>query len=210
MNGYKVLSAEMLAAMAASSARAFRFLEINDTYFFTDLPGENYTLDGNEYVYCPMEHSGFSLSTTSPLAEGTIRLGNVDRAISALILGGDLTDANILLYEVFFNDDWTVIDGTLRAAGVIDGMKGAGEWAELSISPFTFGWKTPSPRRIFGRACGWGFKDADCGYAGASTLCSKTYESCTALANTANFSTTKNFPKKGTVMGWGKYQIVIG
>jgi hypothetical protein len=52
-----------------------------------------------------------------------------------------------------------------------------------------------APRRLFSVRCQWKFKDANCGYTGATTTCDKSLDACKAMSNQAHFGGFPHIPQ---------------
>jgi hypothetical protein len=140
---------------------------------------------------------------------GSVQIGNVDDTFTSLLINGTLKKVDVYIYEIFFDADNAVVDGETLFSGSVDGQQINDQWATIALIPAPDGSRVMVPRRRIVPSCGFVFKSTECGYAGATTTCAKTYEDCGAKSNTAHFGGFRFIPKPGTIFSWGGMIITV-
>lgn len=122
----------------------------------------------------------------------TVEVGNVDRALSAILMGEDVVGRTAILRMLALNSARQGIAAGEVFRGFITGW---GDLTETSVplkigNEFLF-WRKKT-LRLPGPACPWVFKEsAECGYSGSETWCDQSPERCAALGNYDNFGGRK-------------------
>lgn len=199
------------ASYSDRETRPFLLLEMYldaGTERFTNADRE-VTWGGNTYYSFPFTIGGITRSAQGIVEKIQLSTSNVTREIAALLLAETFRGKRVVLRRSAFKADHTldtvyiVFDGLLDDVSGKEGEKSA-EIAVSATSDLAF-WQKPIPGRTYKATCHWVFKSAECGYAGGETLCNKTWDRCTALANTARFTGFRHLPKLETAdIWWGK------
>ena len=166
----------------------------------------NITLDGETFTGgVPIKKPRISASYA---AGGSVSLGNVDGSFTSLVINNSLKKKNIAIYEVFFDDNNTVVGAETLFSGTVGGQK-LNEllWCDIILSPFSVGSEVQTPRRRIVPSCEFVFKGNDCGYSGAETYCAKTYEGC--RNGGFPFGGFRFIPVPGKVFAWGNTIITV-
>lgn len=153
------------------------------------------TIDGDTYSPAPF--------TFSPVGqEGppkcVVRLYNTDGAISTADETAPFVENEraIRVYEVHWSAAGVQLDPVTLFDGYILGARYNAKSAELQGGTRAAG-AVGQVGRICGRLCNYGFKDANCAYAGADTSCLKTLAACTAKSNQARYGGFPTMPERG-------------
>jgi len=205
----KSLTQALQTEKAKANVTTFFLINLGGLYGFTDC---NVTINYNglDYLPCPLQVNGFSVSNTSNLDGGSISFGNITNLFSSLVLNNDLRDMEVEIYEQWFDSANTVIDTEVVYIGKVSGRPSLNEqWCSVTVQSHKNPWTIRTPRRRITKTCGFLFKDGDCKYSGGSTTCNKTYENCTTLSNTANFGGFRFLPARGTKFTWNNTIITI-
>lgn len=131
---------------------------------------------------------------------GSLVIGNVDDALTSLIINGATRNAAVEVYEVFLDETNTVAGAEVLFSGVVDGQAFNDTWATFTLTRSRNQAVARCPRRRLVPACGFIFKSGDCGYTGASGPCAKTRDTCLNLSRFAGF---RFIPAPGRTFTWG-------
>lgn len=143
----KSLGATLLTEKAKGAVTVFNLVNIGDTYFYTDCD-VLLSYGGHNYTPMPMQLPAFKSSDGSVLDSGTVKLGNVDRALSSLRLNGNLNNQLIYVYEAWYDSAMALIGTELIFAGKVDGKPALDElWATITVSANINPWTQRFPRR---------------------------------------------------------------
>lgn len=163
---------------------------------------DNETLDtfdynGDTYIGAPLTHGSITKDDNSAVNKLNIELSNVALSISGIIgqRGDVLNNAPALLTLVFIDlktqeikKEYTKILYT----GKCNNIELNYETAKMDIETALGGYEIQAPIMKYRTSCQVRrFKDCRCGYKGEETRCDRTWASCEARGNTANF---RGFP----------------
>lgn len=116
-------------------------------YGFTDCDVDISYL-GNIYKSFPVQLDAIKSSDGSPLDSVQVSLGNVDLTLSSLILNNTIKNADVLIYEAWFDADNNIIDAEQVFTGKVDGRPAFNEMrATITTAPFLNPWTQSFPRR---------------------------------------------------------------
>ncbi len=174
----------------------------------TDCP-QGLTIGGDSYAYGSLGVGDAGIDEHPALS---ILLANADNAITSVDLAnltiGALDGIGVTVYEVHFSALGVQLDPvTLLANGAIVGYT-ADEAAIHLIVQSAVDTSAGMVGRICTRSCGYVFKGARCGYAGAATSCAHSLAACTALSNTGRFGGYQTMPTLGTRLSYWVTQYV--
>lgn len=203
----KYLDPTLQAEKAKANVTSLFIVKIGD-YLFTDF---NITINyyGDPCTPRALDLGAITTSDGSPLDGTTIKVGNADNAMSAIILNNELKNALVKIEEAYLDENLAIVGQELIFWGKVDGRPGFDEqWADITVAALYNPWTQRFPRRRLSKNCGFYFKDTDCGYSGSGS-CKKTWENCTALSNTARNGGFRFMPAKGTKFTWGSQIVEI-
>lgn len=142
----------------------------------------------HEFVPIDITFTPVEQNDSSELDTMTLEVDNVENAWTPIFLSEEIVGSEIQIFRCAV-DRSCQISGSpdLMFVGYLDEI--TGDRSKVSISVYNHMVKRPqTPRRTYAPTCTWArFKDTNCGYGGAETICDRTYDRCTVLANTANF-----------------------
>jgi hypothetical protein len=159
---------------------------------------------GNTFTPAPLTVDGVSAD-----AAGGLSIGAGDDYWPALLaaLTADERHPEVALYEAWLNvTTMSPTPATVRLVGTY--LLESAEWtpsaARLTLSAVA----DPSLGRLPFREYGGGictyraFKGSQCGYAGATTSCDRTYETCVSLSNETRFGGFRELPGEEVSITW--------
>ncbi len=164
------------------------------------------TISSNTHTPAPFTVSAIRLEGTPQVV---VRLYNTDGAISTPDESTPYVEnvRTLKVYEVHFSaagvqlDPVTLFDGhvlgvryNLQSAEIRGGYRGLTSVGQVG--------------RVCSRLCNYRFKDANCGYAGADTTCTKTLAACTAKSNEGRYGGFPTMPQRGTKIAYTLVQKV--
>ena len=203
----KTLAPSLITEKAKSQVQVYYLLDLGGFYFTDKREGYTYT---NSYIYYPFTFGNIKGSDADPLEGTTLEMGNVNNTMSAAILNNTLREATVRIREIYLDSAGTFVGIETLFYGKVSGRPSCNEQsATITLVPHRNPWSVACPRRRISKHCGWKFKDADCGYVGAQTLCDKTFARCTTLGRTATFGGFRFLPEKGTQFIYGTNIIRI-
>lgn len=200
------IDANIVNQLKAGQLKPFILLEIAATYYYTDC---QVPIGLNSNLYQPRAFSigGIRYSTGRVVDEASVELDNLDEELSTFFIGGTPQGEDVTISLVVLDSNNAVVAGDCTALfyGEIDRWSAKEDVIEFSIVNKYSRW----PRKKAARhpsSCRWReFKDADCQYAGSDTECDRTYTTCTAKGNQANFGGFRWLPSiEGKEVWWGK------
>lgn len=143
----KSLSGPLLTEKAKGAVTVFNLVNIGDTYFYTDCDIA-LAYGGHTYTPMPMQLPSFKSSDGSVMDAGTIKLGNVDLAMSSLRLNDNLTNQVIYAYEAFYDAAMSQVGVEQIYVGKVDGKPSLDEsWVTIQTSAHINPWTQRFPRR---------------------------------------------------------------
>jgi hypothetical protein len=143
----KNLSAPLLTEKAGANVTVFNLIKIGTAFFYTDCD-VSLSYGGNTYAPVPMELPAFRSSDGSVMDSGTIKIGNVDLAMSSLRLNGNLENQLVYVYEAWYDASMALIGVEQLYAGKIDGKPALDElWVTIRTSAHINPWTQRFPRR---------------------------------------------------------------
>lgn len=129
----------------------FYLVKIGTTYCYTD-SDKNIVYNGDTYVTYPLQVNGFSVSDGSPLDGGEIKLGNVNLAMSSLVLNGLLKNKDVYIYRAWLNTAASIIGVDIVAMGKVDGRPALDEqWCRITVAAHINPWTQRFPRRLISK-----------------------------------------------------------
>lgn len=181
----RTLTAPIPTVIAQPTVRAIKLLRFTaggTTYYFAE---SRQTIGGHLYLpYLGVETGPrFTRSITGKTCR--LRLDNIDLATAAVLKAQRdvIQGAPAALVEYFLEaaQEVAIMTGTIgeltsdeqNAALTINGV-------ELATSQ--------TPMRVYANLCTEKFKNAACGYVGASATCDKTFAACTGFGRTHRFN----------------------
>jgi len=180
------ISTALMNILASEEARAAWLLSLaasGTTYHYTDADVP-IVYSGSTYVPIGMrvarvgQTAGFSADSVE------IEIDNVERQMSAIVFGGDVIGSSAVLRCIFFdastNHAMTVYSGRVSGYSVNESM------CTIECGSAFDLWHKQT-MRLPTRLCPWVYRGTECGYAGPSTACDKSIESCLAHGNSSRF-----------------------
>lgn len=177
-----------------------------DYYYHAGTNGivDNITFDGIEYTAFPIEVDGFELTAKGTLPRPTMRIANVNNAISELLLAYNPLQAQVtrirtckkfLDKENFSGNTNATADPDAKFPDeiwYIDRISSENtEFVEFELNSKLDLTNLPLPRRQILEHCPWKYRGEECGYKGtkyfsinnkattqANDVCGKQYTSC--------------------------------
>lgn len=199
------ISTVVTAAFNAETAVSAWLIQISltSTYYYTsaDVPVE---YSGNTYLPRGFEITDIQQNYTFQSDIATIEFDNAAREMSALLLGEDAANKAVIC-------NIAVFDSTAgRVSAVAELMRGyITQWSlneekcVISLGSEFMLWSKKT-LRLPTPGCPWSFKGTECGYAGDSAKCNKTYKRCGVLGNTDNFGGRRYIADlEGKKIFWG-------
>lgn len=137
----------LIAEQAKQNATTFRLVKIGTAYCYTDCD-RNIVYNGDTYVPYPLQVSGFNTSDGSPLDGGQIHLGNVNLAMSSLVLNGLLKNKDVYVYLAWLDAAGAIIGVDTVVMGKVDGRPALDEqWCSITVAAHLNPWTQHFPRR---------------------------------------------------------------
>jgi len=170
------LSSNLVTATEASESRpielyiihldsATLYFAANDTNVdFYDLNG-----DAQTYTAVAIARNDISSNIDTQIDTMTVRLNNVNRAMSSYVASNDLRGRRLVCLKVFSDyldnpDDYTVVfDGLMDKPVLVETQM------QVSVVSRIGTLNLKCPRRMYQVACNWEFASTECGYAIEST-----------------------------------------
>jgi len=143
----KTQSAALIAEQAKLSVTTFWLLQVG-SYYFTDYH-DNLVYKGDTYIPFPFKlPEGVKTSDGSTLDGGEIKLSSVDLTLASAVLNNTLKNAEVYIYEQWFDVNMTLIDTELRFAGKVDGRPSLNEMnISVTVAAHLNPWTQRFPRR---------------------------------------------------------------
>lgn len=185
-------------------------LEFTTPLYYTDTD-ITVVWSGDSYSPIPISIGGLGKSTTNFSETLTIQMQNVDRAVATIILNEMVQGKTATVYRSAWMDvgSYTapaiVFQGQFDSVAIEEGYETAE--ATMEIKNDFVRWDMAVPRANFAGNCQWSFKSTTpgCQYTGAASLCNKTWERCTELANTHRFRGFRWLPMlQDKEIWWGR------
>lgn len=152
--------------------------------------------DTNLYYSADVTFDSIDVSSFTSADNVTLTFGNAGLTLSALLLGEDARNKEVILTIVAINDNLRVIAAEQFFTGFIDTWNIDEKRAKITIvNEFVF-WNK-KVLRVQAASCPWDFVTdgtGECAYSGSATWCDKSHNRCTELANTANFGGFRFLP----------------
>jgi phage-related protein len=187
----RTISTALQNQFAAENASGYTLIKIGltTTYYYTDCDIDLY-YDGDKYLARGFELNGIEQSPGFASDAVSLDIDNVDRTFSAVVLSEDAANAPVSVYLQVLSTANTPIGTVELYNGFLSEWNLDEQRIRIKIgSEFMF-WHKKS-LRLPTPNCPWGFKSAECAYAGAETLCDKSPERCSDLGNYVNFGGRK-------------------
>jgi lambda family phage minor tail protein L len=166
---------------------------------------------GHTWLACPITHEGIDESGKGEIENMTIKVGNVNKDISALIeLNDALRGYQVNVFQVFNVDD---PDANIKDTYYVDTVKVGNEAASFTLATkFSILDARIAPRKYNRCYCRWQYKKRGCwlglgpSYApppgfvvGASDTCDKSESGCKAHNNYMRFGGFPGVPKNKVI-----------
>lgn len=187
----RTVSTAISAEFDSEEASGFFLVKIGlaSTYHYTDCDID-LTYAGDTYFARGFEVQGIEQSPGFANDSVSVRMDNVDRTFSQIVLSEDAANAPVSLYFSVRGDNAVEIGTFEIYSGFISEWTLSERQMTLKLaSEFSFWFKKalrlPTPN------CPWSFKGTECGYSGAETLCDKSPTRCSLLGNYAKFGGRK-------------------
>lgn len=205
------LNPDIQVALAAGELRPFVLigLTIDGTdYRFTDC---DVPIGWNGVLYQPRGLSTGGVNYSLAKVVDSIRLGldNLDDQLSLAFIGGEPQGSPVRIRLVVLDTAYQLIgaypdDNVLLFSGTIDDWSDTEGKIEFTVTSDLAQWGRRT-LRMQSSGCSWAvFKGVECGYSGPESSCNRTYASCLALGNTANFGGERWLPSlEGKQIIWG-------
>jgi len=148
---------------------------------------EDIVFDGNTYTAFPFQLSIVESNSEGQIPQVTLKVCNITRLLTpyleSLDGGIDSTVKVIVVNNGHLDEDYSELELEFSVMGCE---------ADVLWVTWTLGMINPLNRRFplyryLANHCNWIFRGAECGYAGASTVCNRSFDDCIARENTANF-----------------------
>lgn len=148
---------------------------------------ENVSFEGNVYQAIPMQIDTFTQTKDGKIPSLSVSVSNVGKLLTYYTeLYGGLVDCPVRLMVVnlgLLAEDYAELTFNFSITTTSIGS----EWIVFSLGvPNPLKRRFPQHRYI-SKYCNWKFKSVECKYSGTKTTCLRTWEDCTAHANTSNF-----------------------
>ncbi len=205
----RTISQDVLDQLETDEITSFHLLQFTvgaSTYRYTDAEVPiTYAVDGTSEV--TFESRGFSFDNIN-YSEGdivdsvSIRVDNLDRILTSIFGDNVVREEECILYVVLFDDDNDVIDTQQIFNGFINDFSIDEIELAMTVTSIFVKWNQTSGSR-HSKLCRWKkFKGTECQYAGAETLCDRSYDKCLELSNTDNFGGFRWLPPIEDVQIW--------
>lgn len=185
---------DLVAQIAAETASVHWLLEVQFTGGTQRWCGADISLPYSGETFLPrllkigsiQRSAGFRVDSIS------VDVGNVDRALSAILLGEDAMGRTAILRIMALDADRQEVATGEVFRGFVMGW---GDLTEISV-PIKLGnefllWRKKT-LRLPGPSCPWVFGETECAYSGAESWCDQSPERCAALGNYLNFGGRKH------------------
>lgn len=148
---------------------------------------ENLTFGGHLYTAFAFDLGDVCSGGDGRIQGVTLKVANPERALQTYLEAGDGLVGCAVTLSVVHADNLGSDYSELTLTWNVIATESAGDWIT-----FTLGAENPLRRRFplhvaIPYSCNWGFKSAECTYAGAATSCARTLDACRALGNSARF-----------------------
>lgn len=141
------------------------------------------------YLSRGIEFTGGQQGLTPKVDNVSFSINNTALEFSSYVMSYDTRGRDCVIYRAAFDEYLQVIGVATLFVGVLDRVEVNQQRATFDVTSTFVRWGTQTPRRKHSSSCWWTFKDTDtCRYSGSTyTDCDKSYDACTARANTINF-----------------------
>lgn len=148
---------------------------------------EDVTFGGNVYTAFAFELGDVRSGGDGRIQGVTLRVANPGRALQPYLEAYDGLIGCAVTLSVVHADNLASDYSELTLNYDVLAAEPKSDWIT-----FTLGAENPLRRRFplqvaIPFSCNWGFKSAECAYAGATTSCARTLDACRALGNSARF-----------------------
>lgn len=190
----KSFDIDLATEIAKETAATFCLLEFQfaATYRYTDRDISLYH-GGHKYSSINFRLGNFVSAANMSIDRMTIDIDNAGLIFSAILLGEDVRNKTVIQSFGCLNADNKIIAVAEFFRGVLSDWDIAEDKARVTIVNEFILWKKKT-LRICSSTCPWGFKETECGYAGAETWCDQSYEHCLSLGNENNFGGHRFLP----------------
>jgi hypothetical protein len=149
---------------------------------------EGLTISEETYVSRQFEVSNVEYSASPTVDKITVDFDNVDLHFSQLVLAEEVRGKIMIVHQASINRNYEVTGRTFEFWGVIDSVEITETKARFNVFSHMYLWQKKVPKRRHSSRCPWTFKDSGtCKYAGGDSNCDKSWDDCSAKANTVNF-----------------------
>jgi len=179
--------AGLVTALAAETAHAFWLLELDltGTYYYTNAD-ITLVISANTYIPLAFEISDIVHSSDFSVDRLTIDISAVDLTLSAILLGEDVANKNMIISYIMLDSDYQEIATETFFRGFITGWTLDENHARIDCGTEFMLWNKKT-LRLPNESCPWVFKGTECTYAGAEGWCDQSVERCKALSNYDNY-----------------------
>ena len=173
---------------------------LNNNLYFAEYD-EDVVYNGITYIRFPITHEFIGENTQGSVDSLKVMISNVSREIQAylelyefrnkkvdvmLVWANQLQDPNAYIKDTYYIDSISATEEAVSFA-----LTSKFDLLDVTI-----------PNRKYSRNyCSWKFKSTECGYAGAETLCNKTFQRCQALNNRLRFGGFPSIPSRRIYAG---------
>ena len=165
-------------------------------WYFTSWT-ENVTYDGQLYTKYPIKHDFISENMEGQSPKLRVTVANVNRFIQAYLetyegLRDCLVNIKLVWYDTLSDTSAFIADSyNIEMTEANSGN------ASFTLAPKVDIVALKVPKRKYYRGyCQWEFKGSECKYAGAETVCGKTWQRCQELENYNNYGGFPSIPKQ--------------
>ena len=157
---------------------------------------EDVVYNAATYIRFPITHEFIGENNQGQIDQVKVRLANVSRLIQLYLEQYDFRGKKVVIRTVWA-DQLADPDAYIDDIFYIDNYTADQNNVEFTLtSKFdVLGVDLPA-RRYARNYCGWKFKSAECGYAGAETSCDKTQQRCKQLNNYQRFGAFPSVPTR--------------
>lgn len=155
------------------------------------------TFSGHTYNPFPINHSQISENSNNEIETLQITISNVSRLVQQFCNGVEMRGKEIKVITVF-KDKLDVSTAKIEDKYYIDSYEINEKSAIFTVSTKFDVLGVQLPKRVFTKNnCKWTFKDSSCKFSSSrAATCDKTYDTCVALGNVANFGGFPAIPPK--------------
>lgn len=185
------IPAGILTALMGKELRPFLLFEMTISevaYRYTDC---DVPIAFNENLYMPrgLRHEPINYSSQRIVDKTSVEIDNLNDELTPAFGSGAARGSEAILRAVVLDDDYHVISdaAVIFFEGEIDDWNRDEKRIQMSLVSLFIRWTQKTLTR-HGASCRVKkFKGTQCGYAGASTWCDRTYARCEDLHNEDNF-----------------------